>query len=79
MHFVFIACQVEDYRNILKTSAIKKWAPGIKINKSNKSKIKNPANLLPKSILWQNPKTHDLYSLNGSKNSTWFLHSFSGF
>ena len=40
MHFVFIACQVEDYRNILKTSAIKKWAPGIKINISNKSKVK---------------------------------------
>ena len=31
-------------KNWKATSTVLKWTPGIRINKSNKSKVKNPAN-----------------------------------
>ena len=48
--------------------------PGNKINKSNKPKLKNPANWLAKSIFQYNPKYHDIFCrFNGSKKSSWYL------
>ena len=44
------------YEILYQTGTMWQWTPGIKINKSNKSKVKNPANWLAKSIFWHNPK-----------------------
>ena len=41
---------------ILLTSTMLQFTPGIKVNKSNMSKVKNPAHWWAKTIFWHNPK-----------------------